>query len=117
MPSPALGQTILRAKSISERSADSLIEVYHLYIALLSNNDAVARMLQEIGLVAKDVHKALNALQERIAKQDSSGKTKQSESIYANLDKYADNLNVLAAEGKLDQSLVGKMKFEACLMY
>lgn len=102
MPSPALGQTILRAKSISERSADSLIEVYHLYIALLNNNDAVARMLQEIGLVAEDVHKALNALQEPDAKQDSSSKTKQSESIYANLDKYADNLNVLAAEGKLD---------------
>ena len=102
MPSPALGQTILRAKSISERSADSLIEVYHLFIALLNNNDSVARMLQEIGLVAEDVHKALNALQEPDAKQDSSSKTKQSESIYANLDKYADNLNVLAAEGKLD---------------
>lgn len=102
MPSPALGQTILRAKSISERTTDSLIEVHHLFLALMENNDGVTKMLKEVGLVADDVRNAVNALNESDTKEKSSPNNDVSVPIYANLDKYADNLNVLASEGKLD---------------
>ncbi|MEC7159828.1 MAG: ATP-dependent Clp protease ATP-binding subunit, partial [Bacteroidota bacterium] len=102
MPSPALGQTILRAKSISERTTDSLIEVHHLFLALMENNDGVTKMLKAVGLVADDVRKAVNALNESDKKDKSSPKDDSETPIYANLDKYADNLNVLASEGKLD---------------
>ena len=50
MPSPALGQTILRAKSISERTTDSLIEVHHLFLALMENNDGVTKCLRKLVL-------------------------------------------------------------------
>ena len=102
MPSPALGQTILRAKSISERTTDSLIEVHHLFLALMENNDGVTKMLKEVGLVADDVRNAVNALNESDTKEKSSPKDNPATPIYANLDKYADNLNVLASDGKLD---------------
>ncbi|HAB89718.1 MAG TPA: type VI secretion system ATPase TssH, partial [Bacteroidetes bacterium] len=102
MPSPALGQTILRAKSISERKTDSLIEVHHLFLALMENNDGVTKMLKDVDLVADDVRKAVNALNESDKKVESSLKDDPAAPIYANLDKFADNLNVLASEGKLD---------------
>ena len=104
MPSPALGQTILRAKSISERTTDSLIEVHHLFLALMDNNDGVTKILSEVGLVADDVRKAVNALNEsdKDKKGEAYPKDDLAASIYANLDKYADNLNVLASDGKLD---------------
>ena len=104
MPSPTLGQTILRAKSISENKGDDLIEVYHLFLALMVNADGVAQMLKEFGISDGDVSKALRALGDADKKEVSVAEDADEDSpvIYANLDKYADNLNVLASEGKLD---------------
>jgi len=76
---------------------DEYISVEHLLLAVLNNNDNVARLLKDAGVNEKELKQAILQLRGGTKVTDQNAEAK-----YNALEKYAKNLNEMARSGKLD---------------
>jgi len=89
--------TIQKAFSFLKEYGDEYVSVEHLFLALIRSNSRAAQILSDAGVSIKDVKSAIKELRKG-AKSDSPS----SEEKYNALQRYAKNLNEMAANGKLD---------------
>lgn len=90
-----------KALSHSEKSAknwkDDYVSLEHLIVGIFKGSDSVAQLLKDNGITQKSMEAALGEL-----RKGGKATTASAEDSYNALEKYALNLNHLAAEGKLD---------------
>jgi ATP-dependent Clp protease ATP-binding subunit ClpB len=96
-PSQQMVQVLFKAQQLAKKNNDEFVSVEHLLAALLENGGEVATLLKEEGLSPNALQKAIKELRkgEKVNDADSEAK-------FNALSKYANNLNELAQEGKLD---------------
>jgi ATP-dependent Clp protease ATP-binding subunit ClpB len=92
-----MNQTFNKSLQLLKDFKDEFVSVEHLMLALISNNDNVARLLKENGITEKDLKNAILDLRKGAKVTSASA-----EENYNSLNKYARNLNELARAGKLD---------------
>jgi len=92
-----LNQTMLKANTIMQDMGDDFVSLDHLLLALISIKDDTAKVMKECGLTEKNIKEAI-----LIVRKGTKVTDQNAESAYNALEKYAINLNVLAASGKLD---------------
>ena len=95
--SPNASQTLLSAISTAKKQKDEYVATEHLFAALFESNSKVGKMLKDQGLTKKDLAAAIQELRkgEKITSASAEGN-------FNALEKYANNLNQLAEDGKLD---------------
>lgn len=86
-----------KAETFLPSFKDEFVAIEHLLLALLSGTDKVAKAMTDAGITEHELHKAI--LELRVSRQVT---TRNAESQYRSLEKYARNLNQLAREGKID---------------
>jgi len=89
--------TLQQANDLLKAFGDEFISIEHLIMALLKGSDAVAQLLKDSGLNEKDLKSAILEL-----RKGENVTSANAEDNYNSLEKYAKNLNKLAAENKLD---------------
>ena len=87
----------LRAGSLLSKFNDEFVTPEHLLLAMISGNDAVARMLKEAGLTENGLILSIKDL-----RKGETVKSQTQETQYNALNKYAKNLIEMARQGKLD---------------
>jgi ATP-dependent Clp protease ATP-binding subunit ClpB len=92
-----LNQTMLKANTMMQEMGDEFVSLDHLLLALLSIKDDTAKVMRECGLTEKNLKEAILTMRKGNKVTDQ-----HAESAYNALEKYAINLNALAASGKLD---------------
>ena len=92
-----MATTMLKANSFLKEFNDEYVSIEHLFLALLANTDASAKLLKDKGITADALKKAIKDLRKGATVTSHSAETN-----YNSLDKYARNLNKLAESGKLD---------------
>ncbi|MDA9312222.1 ATP-dependent chaperone ClpB [Vicingaceae bacterium] len=95
--SKSANATLQEANSLLKSFGDEYVSIEHLIMALLNGSDSVAQMLKDSGLNKKDLKAAILELRKGEKVTSTSA-----EDNYNSLEKYAKNLNKLAAENKLD---------------
>ncbi len=96
-PSPQLTQVLFKAQQLAKKNNDEFVSVEHLLIAIVESGGEAATLLKESGLSAEILQKAIKELRQGDKVSDAGAESK-----YNALAKYANNLNALAQEGKLD---------------
>ena len=86
-----------KAVQKAEGMKDDFVATEHLLLALLEDKGGAGKMLNDAGFTTKLVESAIDSLRKG-RHANSSG----AENTYNSLDKYANNLNKMAEEGKLD---------------
>ncbi|OYT13540.1 MAG: ATP-dependent chaperone ClpB [Bacteroidetes bacterium 4572_114] len=86
-----------KALSYLKEFKDEFVSIEHILLGLLSVKDKTSRLLNEFGVSRKNLLEAIKML-----RKGSSVKSKTAEDTYNALNRYAKNLNELAAGGKLD---------------
>ena len=98
MMSPETVKVFSAAEELAQKRGDSFISVELMLLAILKTNDtAVSKFLNEAGLAADDLEKAIAAL--RKGRQANSASAEQS---YKALERYTRDLTDDALNGKLD---------------
>jgi ATP-dependent Clp protease ATP-binding subunit ClpB len=95
--SQQLNQVILKANSLLKEMGDDYVSLEHLLLALLSIKDDTSKLMKESGLNEKNLKEAISTTRKGNKVTDQNA-----ESSYNALEKYAINLNTMAASGKLD---------------
>ncbi len=95
--SQQLNQVILKANSLLSEMGDDYVSLEHLLLALLSIKDDTSKLMKECGLNEKNLKEAISTTRKGNKVTDQNA-----ESTYNALEKYAINLNTMAASGKLD---------------
>ncbi|WP_430413169.1 ATP-dependent chaperone ClpB [Kordia sp.] len=97
MLSPATGKTLTDASIIAKDMDDEFVSTSHLVLAIFKSNSKIAQILKDQGVTEKDLKAAIQELSkgERVTSANA-------EETYNSLNKYANNLNQLANDGKLD---------------
>jgi len=90
-------QTLIKAQSYLNEFGDEFVTIEHLLLALLHNKDSIAQLLKDSGIEEKSLKKAISDL-----RGGSKVESSNAEAQYNALNKFAKNLNDLAAKGKLD---------------
>jgi ATP-dependent Clp protease ATP-binding subunit ClpB len=93
----AANKAVLKAQSIAKEMKDEYVSLEHLLAGIQAGDDEVAKMLKDSGMNAKNLREAIAEL-----RKGSRATSASAEEQYNALDKYAKNLNQLAADGKLD---------------
>ncbi|MFN3917952.1 MAG: ATP-dependent chaperone ClpB [Flavobacteriales bacterium] len=86
-----------KAISYLKDFGDEFVAIEHLLLGLLNAGDNVSQLLKDSGVNEKDLKTAINEL-----RKGSKVTSASQEETYNSLNKYAKNLNELAARGKLD---------------
>jgi ATP-dependent Clp protease ATP-binding subunit ClpB len=86
-----------KALSYLKDFGDEFVSIEHVLLGILSVNDKTASLLNEHGVNRKNLLEAIKTL-----RKGQSVKTQNAEDTYNALNRYARNLNELAASGKLD---------------
>ena len=92
-----MSQVLLKCNGLLKEFGDEFVSLEHFLLALVSANDETANMLKKLGVT--------EAKLKTVIKEHRKGATVNSsnaESTFNSLEKYAKNLNKLAASGKLD---------------
>lgn len=91
------GNALLKATAALSIFKDEFVTPEHLLLGLIQNNDAVSSILKDAGMTENGLITAIKELRkgERVTSQTST-------QSFQSLQKYAKNLNELAAQGKLD---------------
>jgi len=97
MLSRQAAQTLNDAANIAKKMKDEYISIEHLLLAMLKANDDVSQLIKDNGLNKNDLSAAINEL-----RKGKNVNSQSQEETYNSLEKYANNLNRLANEGKLD---------------
>lgn len=85
------------ALSISKEMTDEFVSVEHLLLAMLEGKHSAATMLKEAGVTKEELKQAIQQLRKGSKVTDQNAEAK-----YNALEKYANNLNEMARNGKLD---------------
>jgi len=88
---------LMNAQKIASEMQDEYVTVEHLFLALIAAGDNVSALLKQHKITDKFVRENIQQLRKG-TKANSSG----ADATYHALDRYAKNLNQLAAGGKLD---------------
>ncbi len=88
---------LLRAGGTLKSFGDEFVSSEHLLLGLLSGSDDVARLMKDAGLTEKALVAAIKDL-----RKGSTVNSQTSDAQYNNLQRYAKNLNEMAAQNKLD---------------
>ncbi|WP_298514605.1 ATP-dependent chaperone ClpB [uncultured Kordia sp.] len=97
MLSPATGKTLTDASIVAKEMNDEFVSTSHLVLAIFKSNSKIAQILKDQGVTEKELKAAIQELRkgERVTSASA-------EDTYNSLNKYANNLNQLANDGKLD---------------
>jgi len=89
--------TLNEAQAIAKKMNDDYVSIEHLFLAIIKSNSKIASFLKSSGATSKQVEAAIAELRkgERVTSASA-------EDTYNSLNKYANNLNQLANDGKLD---------------
>lgn len=90
-------EAIQHAQSYLNKFNDEFVSIEHLLLGILKSNDQVARLFKDSGVNEKALIKAIEEL-----RQGQSVKSQTAEDTYNALDKYANHLNKMASDNKLD---------------
>lgn len=90
-------RTLAQAKGKLQSFGDEYVALEHLLLALSAGTDSTARLLKDAGITEKSLTTAIVELRKGSRVTDP-----HAENSYNALNKYAKNLNELAAAGKLD---------------
>ncbi len=90
-------KTLNDASSIAKKMNDEYVSVEHLILAIFKSSSKVSQILKDQGATEKGLKSAIDELRkgDRVTSQSA-------EETYNSLNKYANNLNKMAEEGKLD---------------
>ena len=89
--------TLQQANGLLKAFGDEFISIEHIIMALLKGSDAISQLLKDSGLNEKDLKAAILEL-----RKGENVTSANAEDNYNSLEKYANNLNKLAANNKLD---------------
>jgi len=91
------GKAVNEASTIAKKMNDEYVSIEHLILAIFKSSSKVAQILKDQGATEKSLKAAIEELRkgDRVTSQSA-------EETYNALDKYANNLNRMAEEGKLD---------------
>src|SRR6201994_4790880 len=92
-----MNSVVLRAGSDLKQFGDEFISVEHLLLGLVQGNDNTAKLLKDAGLTEKGLVAAIKDL-----RKGSTVSSQTQETTFNALNKYANNLNEMARQGKLD---------------
>ncbi|WP_459209363.1 ATP-dependent chaperone ClpB [Aquimarina rhabdastrellae] len=97
MLSQDANKTLNEATILAKKMNDEYVSIEHLLLAIFKSKSKIARILKDQGVTEKGLTAAITELRkgERITSQSA-------EDTYNSLNKYAKNLNQLAADAKLD---------------
>lgn len=97
MLSREAGTTLNEATSLATKMKDDFVSIEHLVLAIFKSRSKVAQILKDQGATEKALQAAIEELRKggRVTSQSA-------EETYNSLSKYANNLNKMAEEGKLD---------------
>ncbi len=90
-------RTIMKSQEYMKEYKDDFVSVEHLILALLAGNDTIAGLMKDAGVNEKGLKVAIADLRKGSKVTDQAAESK-----YNALDKYANNLNKAAQNGKLD---------------
>lgn len=82
---------------IAQKMSDEYVSIEHLLLAIFRSKSKIAQSIKDQGITEKEIKKAIDEV-----RKGSSVNSQNAEETYNSLDKYARNLNQLAATGKLD---------------
>src|SRR5690554_6422392 len=91
------GTMLNEAQIIAKKMKDEYVSVEHLFLAIFKSKSKVAQILKDQGVTEKDLQTAIQELRKGARVTSASA-----EETYNALSKYANNLNQLANDGKLD---------------
>lgn len=97
MLSRITGTTLNEAEILAGKMNDEFVSIEHLLLAIFNSKSKVAQILKDQGVTEKGLKAAIEELRKGERVTSSSA-----EETYNSLNKYAKNLNELAANGKLD---------------
>ena len=95
--SQGLSKLFVSAEKEMKSMQDEFITNFHFLLAMLEGNDSTSRILKDSGFKKSELKKAI--LEMRGGQKVDS---QTSENLFNSLKKYANNLNELASQGKLD---------------
>ena len=88
---------LTKATSYLKEFGDQYVAIEHLLLAMLEGNSSAARLLKDNGVTKKGLIAAIKEL-----RKGNTVNSQSAEDQYNALDRYANNLNEMAANGKLD---------------
>ncbi len=88
---------MMEANKLATSFGDSYVSLEHLFLALVEVKDATSKIMKSVGIQASDLRAAIRTLRKGNKVTDQNA-----DATYHALEKYAKNLNQLAAKGKLD---------------
>ena len=97
MLSRAASTTLNEASTIAKNMKDEYVSIEHLILAIFKSSSKVAQILKDQGASEKNLRSAIDEL-----RKGDHVTSQSAEETYNSLNKYANNLNKLAEEGKLD---------------
>ena len=97
MISREASKSLTEAAVIAKKMKDDYVSIEHLILAIFKSKSNIAQVLKDQGVTEKHLNAAIDELRkgERVTSQSQ-------EETYNSLNKFAENLNKLAEEGKLD---------------
>ncbi|ALO14586.1 Chaperone protein ClpB [Salinivirga cyanobacteriivorans] len=90
-------QTLNHALTVANKMKDQYVALEHIVAAMASAKDQVGQMLKDSGLKEAELIKAIQELH-----KGENINSQTAEDTYQALDRFANNLNKMASEGKLD---------------
>jgi len=95
--SSASADVLRKATAIASKMKDQFVAVEHILLAILESDDQVSRLMKDGGINMKSLQAAISEL-----RKGASVKSQTADDTYNALNRYANNLNEMAASGKLD---------------
>ena len=97
MLSREAGKTINQANLVAREMKDDFVSIEHILLAIFKSKSAISQVLKDQGVTELNLKAAIQELRkgERVTSQSA-------EETYNSLEKYANNLNQMAMDGKLD---------------
>lgn len=92
-----LNNVILKCSANLKQFKDEYVSVEHMLLSLLQVNDEAGKLLKDSGLTEKNLVAAITEL-----RKGNTVNSQTADAQYNNLQRYAKNLNELAADNKLD---------------
>lgn len=97
MLSREAGKTLNEASIIAKKMNDEYVSIEHLILAIFKSKSSIAQILKDQGVQLKELQNAIQEL-----RKGNNVTSQSAEETYNTLSKYANDLNSLAKEGKLD---------------
>ena len=97
MLSRETGKTLSEASIIAKKMNDEYVSIEHLILAIFKSKSGISQILKDQGIQLKELQDAIQEL-----RKGTHVTSQSAEETYNALSKYANDLNSLAKEGKLD---------------